>query len=237
MEKILVLDFGGQYNQLIARRVRDHRVYAEILPYTTNLEVIRKNKYKGIIFTGGPNSVYDMSSPHYTKEILSLGIPVLGICYGCQLIAWMCGGEVSTAPVSEYGKIEFISKSSPLFKNIEEHSTVWMSHTDYISKMPEGFENIGTTQDCPCAAMQNTEKNIYAVQFHPEVTHTEYGKQILKNFIFFDLFSHFKLCITLSTFKNTSLTKQIFNSSYNIRTVVHPIGSIGFYFLIFVFNK
>ncbi len=184
MEKILVLDFGGQYNQLIARRVRDHRVYAEILPYTTDLEVIRKNKYKGIIFTGGPNSVYDMSSPHYTKEILSLGIPVLGICYGCQLIAWMCGGEVSTAPVSEYGKIEFISKSSPLFKNIEEHSTVWMSHTDYISKMPEGFENIGTTQDCPCAAMQNTEKNIYAVQFHPEVTHSQYGSQMLYNFLY-----------------------------------------------------
>ncbi len=184
MEKILVLDFGGQYNQLIARRVRDHRVYAEILPYTTDLELIRKNKYKGIIFTGGPNSVYDMSSPHYTKEILSLGIPVLGICYGCQLIAWMCGGEVSTAPVSEYGKIEFISKSSPLFKNIEEHSTVWMSHTDYISKMPEGFENIGTTQDCPCAAMQNTEKNIYAVQFHPEVTHSQYGSQMLYNFLY-----------------------------------------------------
>ncbi len=184
MEKILVLDFGGQYNQLIARRVRDHRVYAEILPYTTDLEVIRKNKYKGIIFTGGPNSVYDMSSPHYTKEILSLGIPVLGICYGCQLIAWMCGGEVSTAPVSEYGKIEFVSKSSPLFKNIEEHSTVWMSHTDYISKMPEGFENIGTTQDCPCAAMQNTEKNIYAVQFHPEVTHSQYGAQMLYNFLY-----------------------------------------------------
>lgn len=184
MEKILVLDFGGQYNQLIARRVRDHRVYAEILPYTTDLEVIRKNKYKGIIFTGGPNSVYDMSSPHYTKEILSLGIPVLGICYGCQLIAWMCGGEVSTAPVSEYGKIEFVSKSSPLFKNIEKHSTVWMSHTDYISKMPEGFENIGTTQDCPCAAMQNTEKNIYAVQFHPEVTHSQYGSQMLYNFLY-----------------------------------------------------
>ena len=184
MEKILVLDFGGQYNQLIARRVRDHRVYAEILPYTTDLEVIRKNKYKGIIFTGGPNSVYDMSSPHYTKEILSLGIPVLGICYGCQLIAWMCGGEVSTAPVSEYGKIEFISKSSPLFKNIEEHSTVWMSHTDYISKMPDGFENIGTTQDCLCAAMQNTEKNIYAVQFHPEVTHSQYGSQMLYNFLY-----------------------------------------------------
>ena len=184
MEKILVLDFGGQYNQLIARRVRDRRVYAEILPYTADLETIRKNKYKGIIFTGGPNSVYDMSSPHYTKDILSLGIPVLGICYGCQLIAWMAGGEVSTAPVSEYGKIEFCAKPSPLFKNIEERSVVWMSHTDYISKMPEGFDNIGFTDDCPCAAMQNTEKNIYAVQFHPEVTHSQYGSQMLYNFLY-----------------------------------------------------
>lgn len=184
MEKILVLDFGGQYNQLIARRVRDHRVYAEILPYTTDLEVIRKNKYKGIIFTGGPNSVYDMSSPHYTKDILTLGIPVLGICYGCQLIAWMANGEVSTAPVSEYGKIEFIRKSSPLFKNIDERSIVWMSHTDYISRIPDGFENIGETADCPCAAMQNTEKGIYAVQFHPEVTHTQFGSQILYNFLY-----------------------------------------------------
>ena len=109
MEKVLVLDFGGQYNQLIARRVRDHRVYAEILPYTTPLEVIKENGYKGIIFTGGPNSVFDMSSPHYSKDILELGIPVLGICYGCQLIAWMGDGEVKTAPVSEHGKIELIN--------------------------------------------------------------------------------------------------------------------------------
>ena len=107
MEKILVLDFGGQYNQLIARRVRDHKVYAEILPYTTPIEEIKNNNYKGIIFTGGPNSVFDMESPHYSPDILDLGIPVLGICYGCQLIAWMAKGEVNTAPVSEYGKIDF----------------------------------------------------------------------------------------------------------------------------------
>ena len=112
MEKILVLDFGGQYNQLIARRVRDHHVYAEILPYTTDLETIKKNDYKGIIFTGGPNSVYDMASPHYTKDILNIGVPILGICYGCQLIAWMGDGEVKTAPQSEYGKIEFTKKES-----------------------------------------------------------------------------------------------------------------------------
>ena len=185
MEKILVLDFGGQYNQLIARRVRDHHVYAEILPYTVSLETIRQNNYKGIIFTGGPNSVYDMSSPHYTRDILDLGVPVLGICYGCQLIAWMEKGEVKTAPVSEYGKIEFTTdKKSRLFKDVDENSVVWMSHTDYISAAPQGFEVIGKTNDCPCAAMQNVEKNIYAVQFHPEVTHTQFGSQILYNFLY-----------------------------------------------------
>lgn len=184
MEKILVLDFGGQYNQLIARRVRDNNVYAEILPYTTPLETIKQNGYKGIIFTGGPNSVFDMSSPHYTKEILEIGVPILGICYGCQLIAWMGGGEVKTAPVSEYGKIELNAKASALFKDVPEKSVVWMSHTDYIATPPEGFEIIGYTDDCPCAGMQNVEKNIYAVQFHPEVTHSEYGKQLLHNFLY-----------------------------------------------------
>lgn len=184
MEKILVLDFGGQYNQLIARRVRDNNVYAEILPYTVPIEQIKANGYKGIIFTGGPNSVYDPASPHYTKEVLELGIPVLGICYGCQLIAWMRGGKVATAPVSEYGKIEVTVKDSLLFKGIPEKSVVWMSHTDYISEVPEGFEIIGTTNDCPCAVMENSEEGIYAVQFHPEVTHSEYGLKMLHNFLY-----------------------------------------------------
>lgn len=183
-QKILVLDFGGQYDQLIARRVRDHRVYAEILPYTTSLNKIRKAKYAGIIFTGGPNSVFDPGSPHYAKEILDLGVPVLGICYGCQLIAWMAGGRVKTAPVSEYGKVEFRAKDSPLFRNIPSSSVVWMSHTDYVAEAPEGYEAIGATADCPCAAMQNTKKNIYAVQFHPEVTHSQYGSQMLYNFLY-----------------------------------------------------
>lgn len=185
MEKILVLDFGGQYNQLIARRVRDNNVYAEILPYTTPLEEIKARHYKGIIFTGGPNSVFDMASPHYSKEILDLGIPVLGICYGCQLVAWMRGGKVATAPVSEYGKIQVtINTKSPLFKGIPEKSVMWMSHTDYISKAPEGFEIVGTTDDCPCAAMENRTENLYAVQFHPEVTHSQFGKQVLHNFLY-----------------------------------------------------
>ena len=184
MEKILVLDFGGQYNQLIARRVRDNNVYAEILPFTTPLETIKNNGYKGIIFTGGPNSVYDPKSPHYTKDILDLGIPVLGICYGCQLIAWMCGGKVATAPVSEYGKIEVSTSNSLLFKSIPEKSVVWMSHTDYISEPPADFEIVAKSNDCPCAAMENREKNIYAVQFHPEVTHSQFGKEMLHNFLY-----------------------------------------------------
>ena len=185
MEKILVLDFGGQYNQLIARRVRDNNVYAEILPYTTPIEKIRENNYKGIIFTGGPNSVYDEASPHYSREILNLGIPVLGICYGCQLIAWMREGKVATAPVSEYGKIEVtLNCNSLLFKDIPEKSTVWMSHTDYISQPPQGFKITGTTDNCPCAAMENPEEKIYAVQFHPEVTHSRFGKEILRNFLY-----------------------------------------------------
>ncbi|MEE3333388.1 MAG: glutamine-hydrolyzing GMP synthase [Ruminococcus sp.] len=184
-EKILVLDFGGQYNQLIARRVRDNNVFAEIKPYTTPIEEIKKENYKGIIFTGGPNSVYDMSSPHYDKEILELGVPVLGICYGCQLICYMKGGRVETAVTSEYGKIDVKvdKKDSLLFKNIPD-SVVWMSHTDYISEPPAGFEITSHSADCPCASMENADDKLYAVQFHPEVTHTEYGNELLKNFIF-----------------------------------------------------
>ena len=185
MEKILVLDFGGQYNQLIARRVRDHSIYAEILPYTTPIEQIRDAGYKGIIFTGGPNSVYDETSPHYDPAILSLGVPVLGICYGCQLMAWMADGRVETAPVSEYGKIELsLVGESLLTADVPTTSIVWMSHTDYIGQVPEGFRITAKTENCPCAAMENAEKKLYAVQFHPEVTHSEYGDTILKNFLF-----------------------------------------------------
>ena len=185
-QRVLVLDFGGQYNQLIARRVRDNNVYAEIKSFETPIEEIKKEGYAGIIFTGGPNSVYDMSSPHYTKEILELGIPVLGICYGCQLISWMCDGVVSSCEKSEYGKIEItnIKRDSKLFKGIPEKSIVWMSHTDFISKVPDGFEITSSSEDCPCASMENEEKGIYAVQFHPEVTHSEYGDVILKNFLY-----------------------------------------------------
>ena len=185
-EKILVLDFGGQYNQLIARRVREQQVYAEIKPYNKiTLEEIRQEKYTGIIFTGGPNSVYDSKSPHYDPEILNLGIQVLGICYGAQLMAYMAGGVVSSAEKSsEYGKTIFRAKASRLFKDVPEESQCWMSHTDFISQVPEGFTTTATTDKCPCAAMEDDSRKLYSVQFHPEVTHCIYGNQILHNFLF-----------------------------------------------------
>ena len=187
MEKILVLDFGGQYNQLIARRVRDLHVYAEIEQYDAITPAeIKARDYKGIIFTGGPNSVYDMSSPHYDPEVLKLGIPVLGICYGCQLTAWMAGGTVITAETSEYGKIQLNLKkqTSKLFADVPESSIVWMSHTDRVDQLPEGFEVTASTDNCPVAAMENEAQKLYAVQFHPEVTHSQFGNQMLKNFLY-----------------------------------------------------
>ena len=186
MDKILVLDFGGQYDQLIARRVRAERVYAEIKPYNKiTCEEIKAEGYKGIIFTGGPNSVYDESSPHYDKNILSLGIPVLGICYGHQLIAYMAGGVVSDAGHgSEYGKTFIGVEENALFKNVPQKSVCWMSHTDQVTALPKGFAAIASTDKCAVAAMCDVSRNLYGVQFHPEVTHTEYGKQILYNFVF-----------------------------------------------------
>ena len=185
-EKILVLDFGGQYNQLIARRVRQHQVYAEIKPYNkiTVLE-IKKTGYKGIIFTGGPNSVYDPASPHFDPDVLHIGIPILGICYGDQLMAYMADGEVSSAESSsEYGKTTLYSKNCKLFHNVPHTSFCWMSHTDFISRPPVGFQTIARTDKCPCAAMCDESRNLYGVQFHPEVSHTAYGDQILRNFLF-----------------------------------------------------
>lgn len=185
-EKILVLDFGGQYNQLIARRVREHRVYAEIKPYNRiTPEEIREAGYIGVVFTGGPNSVYEKSSPRYEPSVLNLGIPVLGICYGAQLMAYMAGGTVSGAEnASEYGKTEVTVSSSPLFDGVPEKSICWMSHTDYIQDVPAGFTVIARTANCPCAAMGDEERRLYGVQFHPEVAHTEYGSVMLRNFLF-----------------------------------------------------
>ena len=157
MDKILVLDFGGQYDQLIARRVRELHVYAEIRSCRKiALDEIKKNGYKGIIFTGGPNSVYDPASPTYDKEILDLGIPVLGICYGAQLIAYLAGGKVeSAANSSEYGKTTVYAEKDLLFENTKEKSICWMSHTDYISGLPSGFRRTACTDKCPCAAMSD----------------------------------------------------------------------------------
>ena len=185
-EKILVLDFGGQYNQLIARRVRDQHVYAELKPYNKiSVEEIKAEGYKGIIFTGGPNSVYDPASPHYDPALLAAGIPLLGICYGHQLIAYMAGGEIKSAgSISEYGKTDVTVSDGDLFNNVPENSVCWMSHTDFVSRLPDGFETLAFTANCPCAAMADKKRNIYGVQFHPEVTHTEYGKTVLYNFLF-----------------------------------------------------
>ena len=186
-EKVLVLDFGGQYNQLIARRVRDLNVYCDLKPCDMTMEEIRDYDPIGIIFTGGPNSVYEQSSPHIPAEIFSLGIPVLGICYGCQLIAYTLGGKVTHAETSEYGKREIrVLKKGALFKDIPEKSVSWMSHTDYVSEAPAGFEVLADTEagTCPVAAFGDEKRNIYGVQFHPEVVHTEYGNQVLKNFLY-----------------------------------------------------
>ncbi|MBR5066085.1 MAG: glutamine-hydrolyzing GMP synthase, partial [Lachnospiraceae bacterium] len=175
-DKILVLDFGGQYNQLIARRVREHHVYSEIKPYNKiSVEEIKNAGYSGIIFTGGPNSVYDEKSPHYDPALLDAGIPILGICYGDQLMAYMAGGKVESAEnSSEYGKTMVTFEENILFKDIPEMSICWMSHTDFVSGLPEGFKRIGYTDKCPNAAMCDETRKLYGVQFHPEVTHTEY---------------------------------------------------------------
>ena len=187
-ETVIVLDFGGQYNQLIARRVRECGVYCEIMPYTAPLEKIREKNPKGIIFTGGPNSVYDESSPHYTPEIFELGVPVLGICYGCQLMAYALGGKVISATdnsVSEYGKTETkYSTDCALFEGLPDSGVSWMSHRDYISEPPAGFAVTAVTDNCPTAAMADPERRLYGVQFHPEVNHTEHGKDMLSAFLY-----------------------------------------------------
>ena len=169
-EMIFVLDFGGQYNQLIARRVRECNVYCEVHPYTLSLEKIKEMQPKGIIFTGGPNSVYAKNSAVCSRELLEMGIPVLGICYGSQLMAHILGGSVKTAPVSEYGRTEVTiqHKASKLFANVAEKTICWMSHTDYIEKAPAGFTVTANTPVCPVAAMENEAEKLYAVQFHPE---------------------------------------------------------------------
>ena len=185
-EMILVLDFGGQYNQLIARRVRENHVYCEVHPHTLPLERIRALAPRGIILTGGPNSVYGEGAVTAPKDLFALGIPVLGICYGAQLMAHLCGGRVETAPTSEYGRteVEIVDTSSPLFQGIPQTNVCWMSHTDYISGLPHGFHVTARTPVCPIAAMENPAERLYAVQFHPEVMHTEHGTEMLRSFVY-----------------------------------------------------
>lgn len=184
-ELVIVLDFGGQYNQLIARRVRECNVYCEVHPYTMEIEKIKELNPKGIIFTGGPNSVYKEESPRCEKALLEMGIPILGICYGSQIISYLLNGKVASAPVSEYGKTEVtVDQSSVLFEDVSKTTVCWMSHTDYIAKAPEGFQIVATTPVCPVAAMECPEKKLYATQFHPEVMHTAEGMKMLSNFVY-----------------------------------------------------
>ncbi len=184
-EKILVLDFGGQYNQLIARRVRECNVYCEVHPYNMSLDKIKEFNPKGIIFTGGPNSVFAEDAPLCDKKLFDLGYPILGICYGCQTVAILNNGEVSHADKREYGKTMVdVDTNSKLFKNVSKETQVWMSHTDFVSKLPEGYKIVAKTPSCPVSAMENADKKVYAVQFHPEVNHTLDGMQMLKNFVY-----------------------------------------------------
>ena len=183
-ELVVVIDFGGQYNQLVARRVRENNVYCEIYSYKTPLQEILDKNPKGIILTGGPSSVYEENAATCTPDLFHAGIPVLGLCYGAQLMSHVLGGEVKRAADREYGKTETVfDTTSPLFSGLPEKSIVWMSHFDYISKLAPGFESVAHTASTPVAAAQNREENLYAIQFHPEVLHTVHGKHILYNFV------------------------------------------------------
>ena len=201
-ELILILDFGGQYNQLIARRVRECNVYSEVVPYNISLEKIKEKNPKGIIFTGGPASVYNEESPMCDKAIFELGIPILGICYGMQLMTHLLGGTVSKANKREYGATSVcITPSSPLFNGFQEINTFLMSHTDFVEKVPEGFSAIGNTDHCPIAAMQNENKKLYGIQFHPEVNLSENGTQVISNFLY-------QICGCKGDWKMSSFTKD-----------------------------
>ncbi len=185
MEKILVLDFGGQYNQLIARRVRECSVYSEVLPYNTGIEEIKNGEYSGIIITGGPASVFEEGAPRCRRELFELGIPVLGICYGAHLMTYMLDGEVSKAEIGEYGNVQLlIDEKSSIYDNIPHTTTCWMSHMNSITKAPQGFKVTAHTSDCKIASMEDASRKLYAVQYHPEVMHTPEGWEIIRNFIF-----------------------------------------------------
>ncbi len=183
-ELVIVLDFGGQYNQLVARRVRECNVYCEIYSYKTPLEKLREMSPKGIILTGGPNSCYEEGAPTYTPELFKLGIPVLGLCYGAQLMQYLLGGKVERAEVREYGKTEvLVDRSSALFTNVLPSTTCWMSHFDSITEPAPGFVSTARTEHCHVAACEDTDRQLYAIQFHPEVLHTPEGTKMIRNFV------------------------------------------------------
>ncbi|MEX2088315.1 MAG: glutamine-hydrolyzing GMP synthase, partial [Bacteroidota bacterium] len=184
-ERILVLDFGGQYTQLIARRVRELGVYSEIHPYNASIETIRSLNPSGIILSGSPFSVYDANAPKSTPQIFDLGVPIMGICYGLQLIADQLGGKVDTSAKKEFGKALLqVDKGDDLLAGLNGSTTVWMSHGDKLTKLPDGFEPIAHTSNAPICAIRHPKRKIYGVQFHPEVVHTPDGKKILSNFLF-----------------------------------------------------
>ncbi|NMA67705.1 MAG: glutamine-hydrolyzing GMP synthase [Clostridiaceae bacterium] len=183
-ELLLILDFGGQYNQLLARRIREANVYCEVIPYNTSIERIKEKSPKGIVFTGGPASILDDNAPKCDKGIFELGTPILGVCYGMQLMSFMLGGEVTRAHSREYGKVDLTLSENILFSGIENETSCWMSHTYHVTKLPEGFTTIASSENCPISAMADDERKFYAVQFHPEVMHTPRGKEIIHNFLF-----------------------------------------------------
>lgn len=183
-ELIILLDFGAQYNQLIARRIRSSKVYCEILPYDTSLNNIRAKNPKGIILSGGPASVLEEGSPRCDAGVFNLGLPVLGICYGMQLMAQMLGGKVAVPDEREYGKVNMQVAPSRLLSGMDKETTAWMSHTLQVEQLPQGFKSIAHSPHCPVASMENADKNFYGVQFHPEVTHTPQGSFVFKNFLY-----------------------------------------------------
>ena len=206
-EAVLIIDFGGQYNQLIARRVREHHVYCELKPYTITLDEIRAFDPIGVIFTGGPNSVYAPGAPQVDPEIFSLGVPILGICYGCQLMAHHLGGQVTPAQedtAREYGKTHtYFDPSCRLFKGLPAESVTWMSHGDYMAKVPEGFALAAHSDSCPNVAIADEARGFYGVQFHPEVNHTEFGRDMLRNFLY--EVCHARGDWTMEDYKNTAI--------------------------------
>lgn len=219
-EMILILDFGGQYNQLIARRVRECNVYCEIHPCTMSVDEIKQMNPKGIIFTGGPRSVYEENAPKCSKEIFELGIPIFGICYGCQLITHMLGGEVLPAQdntAREYGKTTtYYSTKCKLFKNIKNEAISWMSHSDYMAKIPEGFTLVAHSDACPNVAIVDEVRKFYGVQFHPEVNHTEYGTDMIRNFIH-------EVCRVSGTWKMEDFCKKAIK---DLREEIGPDGRV-----------